>query len=96
MKKNFTYIIFFILSFVACEKSSFKDAALLNTKWVLSSIQDTKKNVITNVPNNIREEFIFFSGTSNTLMVAGACNGCSGSYLMLSNNSIKITNLTCT
>jgi len=91
-------IFFFVVVTIGfgCEKASFKDAALLNTKWELSSIQDTKTNLTTNVPNTIQQEFIFFSDTSNILMVAGACNGCRGSYLMLSNDSIKITNLTCT
>lgn len=93
---KFLVIFIYIMILAGCEKSGFKDAALLNTKWVLSSIQDTKTNVITTVPNNIRQEFIVFSDSSNALMVAGACNGCRGSYLKVSSDSIKITNLICT
>lgn len=70
-----------------CEKTSFKDALLLNTKWVLSSIQDTKTYTVTNVPNNIPQEFIIFSDASNKLIVKGTCGGYSGTY-SYSNDSI--------
>lgn len=91
---KFLVIFSLIIFLVGCEKASFKDAALLNTRWLLSSIQDTKSNGITNAPNNF-QGYIIFSDSLNTLMVGDGCNGCGSSYLILKNDSIKVTNLIC-
>ena len=94
MKLNFLIIIFLFLN--GCEKKETTIQPLLNTKWFLSSIQNTKTNAITSYPNNLNPvEYIIFSDSIKALMVGGVCNGCRGSY-KISDNSISTEGLSCT
>ena len=94
MKLNFLIIIFLFLN--GCEKKDTTIQPLLNTKWFLSSIQNTKTNAITSYPNNLNPvEYIIFSDSIKALMVGGVCNGCRGSY-KISDNSIITDGLLCT
>jgi heat shock protein HslJ len=90
-------IFSFILIFVGfgCKKAVVKDADLLKVKWVLSYIQDTKTNAITNYPNDApRRISIVFTDSLNVISFSGICNGGAGTYSYSSSNgAIKITNL---
>src|SRR5664280_1435276 len=90
-------IFSFILIFVGfgCKKAIVKDADLLKVKWVLSYIQDTKTNAITNYPNDApRRISIVFTDSLNVISFSGICNSGAGTYSYSSSNgAIKITNL---
>jgi heat shock protein HslJ len=95
MKKYF-FLILLIAAFISCEKKDTTIQPLLNTKWFLSSIQNTKTNAITSYPNNLNPvEYIIFADSIKALMVGGVCNGCRGSY-KISDNSISTNGLSCT
>ena len=80
---------------LGCEKAGVKDADLLNTKWILSYIQDTKTNVMTSYPGDATNKVsIIFSSSSNDIGFSGICNGGAGNYTYSSvTGAIKITNL---
>ncbi len=87
----------FLVGF-GCKKENLKDADLLKTKWILSSIQDTKTNAVTNYPSDAsRKISIVFTDSLNVLSFYGICNGGWGIYLYsLGTGAIKVTNLATT
>jgi heat shock protein HslJ len=97
MKMTFIFII--ILFLTSCErKDNNTDTGqlpLLNTEWILTSIQNTKTNVVTIFPSNVRNESIIFTDSLNSLRVKGVCNGCAGTYLVIG-ASVSTSGLMCT
>ena len=87
-------IFSFFLIFVgfSCKKAVVNDADLLNTKWTLSYIQDTKINAITHYPSDAKNKIsIVFSDSSNDIGFSGVCNGGAGTYSYSSStDAIKI------
>jgi len=91
-------IIFLLLIFISCfgcKKENHTDADLLKTTWVLSYIQDTKTQAITNYPSDAAKTIsIEFSNTSDIISFWGICNGGSGTYTYSSvTGEIKVTDL---
>jgi heat shock protein HslJ len=81
-----------------CKETNLKDAGLLNNKWILSFIQDTKTQAITNYPGDATGKIsISFSGSSNDIGFNGLCNNGAGKYSYTSSTGeIKITDLATT
>ncbi len=91
-------IIFLLLIFASCfgcKKENHIDTDLLKAKWILSHIQDTKTNVITQYPSDAAKTIsIEFSNTSDIISFWGICNGGSGTYTYSSvTGEIKVTDL---
>jgi heat shock protein HslJ len=87
-----------ILVGFGCKKENLKNADLLNTKWTLSFIQDTKTNEVTHYPSDATNKIsIVFSDSSNVIRFSGVCNGGAGTYTYSSiSGEIKVTVLTTT
>ncbi|MGD0341703.1 MAG: META domain-containing protein [Bacteroidales bacterium] len=102
MKKILILNFIMVLVGFGCEKESLKDSGLLKTKWILSSIQDTKTNAVTNYPSDAsRKISIVFTDSLNVLSFSGICNGGAGTYSYVpsytfSYGAIKITDLVTT
>jgi heat shock protein HslJ len=95
MKMTFLFIV--ILFLTSCERKENVDSGqipLLKTEWILSSIQNTKTNVVTAFPNNVQSESIIFTDSLNSLRVNGVCNGCTGTYTVR-DDSVSINGLMC-
>jgi heat shock protein HslJ len=86
------------MSCYACKKDNLKDDDLLNTKWILSYIQDTKTNAITHFPSDATKSIsIVFNNSSDVLSFSGLCNNGSGTYTYSSiTGVIKVTDLATT
>jgi heat shock protein HslJ len=95
MKKIAIFSFILILVGFGCKKAAVNDANLLKTKWILSYIQDTKTNAITNYPSDAERKIsIVFTDSLNIVSFSGICNGGAGTYSYSSiNGTIKITNL---
>jgi heat shock protein HslJ len=95
MKKLVIFLLTIILSLYGCKKENSKNADLLNTKWILSYIQDTKTNAITNYPSDeVKKISIVFTNSLNVIAFSGVCNGGAGTYSYSSSTgAIKITEL---
>jgi heat shock protein HslJ len=95
MKKILIFSFILILVCFGCKKAAMNNADLLKVKWLLSYIQDTKTNAITNYPNDApRRISIVFTDSLNVISFSGICNGGAGTYSYSSSNgAIKITNL---
>lgn len=85
---------------LSCKKESSQtgQVSILKTKWTLSSIQDTKSNVITNFPNDANNKiYIDFTDSLSIISFGGVCIGGQGKYTLSSDNkTIKITDLVTT
>ncbi len=95
MKKLLIITTILILIFSGCEKRFMKDSDLVNSTWVLSYIQDTKSNVITNYPvDAARKISIVFNNSSDNISFSGICNAGSGKYSCDSQSGeLKVTDL---
>jgi heat shock protein HslJ len=95
MKRIAIFSFILILVGTGCKKANEKDADLLNTKWTLSYIQDTKTNAITHYPSDAKNKIsIVFSDSSNDIGFSGVCNGGAGTYIYSSiTGEIKVTDL---
>jgi heat shock protein HslJ len=93
MKKIAIFSFILILVGTGCKKTA--DADLLKVKWVLSYIQDTKTNAITNYPSDAaRKISIVFTDSLNVISLSGVCNGGWGTYsYSLSTGAIKISGI---
>jgi heat shock protein HslJ len=93
MKKIFVFSFIVILFGIGCEKVAVQDAALLKTTWMLSYIQDTKTNAITNYPSDAPSRIsIVFTDSLNIISFSGVCNSGAGTYSYSSSTgAIKIT-----
>lgn len=93
--KKIIILLLIIGSGFGCKKTTVSDAALLNTTWILSYIQDTRTNAITNYPDDAPKRIsIIFTDSLNVISFSGICNGGAGTYSYSSNTgAIKITNL---
>ena len=78
-----------------CKKREVKDQGLLEYKWVLNYIQDTRNNEVINYPGDAaRKITIVFDDSSGIISFKGICNDGSGSYSFTSiAGEIKITNM---
>ena len=94
-----------ILVGIGCKKATVQDAELLKTTWILSYIQDSKTDGITNYPSDERNKIsIVFTDSLNIISFHGICNGGWGTYSYYpsytsstsSSGAIKITNLVTT
>jgi len=96
MKKIAIFSFILILVCTGCKKTA--DAGLLNIKWILSYIQDTKTNAVTHYPSDATNKIsIVFSDSSNVIRFSGVCNGGAGTYTYSSiTGEIKVTALTTT
>ena len=96
--KKIIFLFVIIVSCNGCKKQNLKDDDLLNSKWILSSVQDTKTDAITHFPGDATKSIaIVFSNSSDLLSFTGLCNNGSGSYSYSSTTGeIKITNLATT
>jgi heat shock protein HslJ len=94
MKKTI-FILAIITSCFGCKKDSLSDTDLLKTKWLLSYIQDTKTQAITNYPSDAAKTIsIEFTDASNIVFFRGICNVGSGTYTYSSiTDEIKVTDL---
>ena len=94
MKKTIFILVIIIFCF-GCKKDSLNDNDLLKTTWILSYIQDTKTQAITNFPGDAAKTIsIEFTGKSNQLFFRGICNVGSGTYCYSSTtDKIKVTDL---
>jgi heat shock protein HslJ len=92
MKKLVIFLFTIILSLYGCKKENSKNADLINTKWILSYIQDTKTNTITNYPSDAPNRIsIVFTDSLNVIAFSGVCNGGAGTYSYSSStDAIKI------
>jgi heat shock protein HslJ len=81
-----------------CKKDTLKNADLLNTKWILSYIQDTKTHAITHYPSDAAKKIsILFHDSSNVISFDGICNGGAGKYsYSIQTGELKITDLVST
>jgi heat shock protein HslJ len=93
--KKTILILVIIVSCFGCKKDTLKDAKLLNTKWILSYIQDTKTHAITHYPSDATKRIsIVFNGTLDVISFWGICNGGAGTYTYSSvTGEIKVTDL---
>jgi heat shock protein HslJ len=93
MKKTILILVI-IISCFECKKDSLNDTDLLKTKWILSYIQDTKTQAITNYPSDATKKIsIIFNDTSG-ISFSGICNGGAGTYTYSSiTGEIKVTDL---
>jgi heat shock protein HslJ len=94
MKKTI-FILAIIISCFGCKKDSLNDNDLLKTTWILSYIQDTKTQAITNYPGDTTKKIsIVFDGSSDIISFSGICNGGAGTYTSSSiTGEIKVTDL---
>jgi len=93
--KRIIFLLIIFISSYACKKENHIDTDLLKAKWILSYIQDTKTQAITNYPSDAAKTIsIEFSNTSDIISFWGICNGGSGTYTYSSvTGEIKITDL---
>ncbi len=102
MKKILIFSFIMVLVGFGCKKATVQDADLLKTTWILSYIQDTKTNGITNYPSNETSKIsIVFTDSLNIISFNGICNGGWGTYSYYpsstsSSGAIKITDLVTT
>ena len=98
MNKILIFCYMVILVGIGCKKENLKDADLLNTKWTLFYIQDTKTHTVTHYPSDARNNIsIVFTDSSDIISFSGICNGGAGTYTYSSiTGEIKITNLVTT
>ena len=98
MQKIVIFSFILILAGFGCKKENLKDAELLNTKWTLTYIQNTKTNTVTLYPSEATNKIsILFTDSSNIIRFSGVCNGGTGSYTYSSiTGEIKISNLVST
>ena len=89
------FLLVIIGTFIECKKDSIKDSDLLDAKWTLSYIQDTKTHAITHYPGDTaRKISIVFNDSSDIVSFFGVCNGGAGTYTYSSiAGEIKITDL---
>lgn len=93
--KKIIFILIIIISCFGCKKNSLYDTDLLKTTWILSYIQDTKTQAITNYPSDaVKTISIEFTNSSNIIFFRGVCNVGSGKYTFSSiTDEIKVTDL---
>jgi heat shock protein HslJ len=98
MMKRIIFLLVITGSFIGCKTENLIDPELLNTKWILSYIQNTKTYMITNYPGDATKRIsIQFSGSPDIVSFNGVCNNGSGTYTYSSNpGEIKITGLATT
>ena len=98
MNKILIFCFMVILVGIGCKKENLKDTDLLNTKWTLSYIQDTKTNAITHYPNDATNKIsIVFNDTLDIISFCGICNGGAGTFTYSSiSGEIKVTDLNTT
>jgi len=94
MKKTIFILVIIIFCF-GCKKENLNDTDLLKTTWILSYIQDTKTQAITNYPSDAAKTIsIEFTNSSNIVFFRGVCNVGSGTYTYSSiTDKIKVTDL---
>jgi heat shock protein HslJ len=94
--KKIAIFSFIILVGFGCKKAAVNNADLLNTKWTLSYIQDTKTNAVTHYPSEATNKIsIVFRDSLNVISFSGVCNGGAGTYSYSSiTGEIKVTALT--
>jgi len=94
MKKTLFILVIIIFCF-GCKKENLNDTDLLKTTWILSYIQDTKTQAITNYPSDAAKTIsIEFTNSSNIIFFRGVCNVGSGTYTYSSiTDEIKVTDL---
>jgi len=95
MKKISIFSFILISVCFGCKKAAVNNADLLNTKWTLSYIQDTKTNAVTHYPSDATNKIsIVFTDSSNVIRFSGVCNGGAGKYRYSSiSGEIKVTDL---
>jgi heat shock protein HslJ len=92
MKKTILILVI-IISCFGCKKDNLKDTDLLKTTWILSYIQDTNTQVITNYPGDAAKKIsIVFNDSSDIISFSGICNDGAGTYSYSSSTgAIKIS-----
>ncbi len=106
MKKILILNFIFILIGYGCKKDSQDkqdnyQTKLIVNKWLLSSIQNTKTNVMTNYPAEVQQiwgfESLSFNDSLKAVLVKGLCNGGSGAFPTFSGiDSIKFHGISMT
>jgi heat shock protein HslJ len=85
------------LVFLSCMKSSADVTVtyLLNNKWILSHIQDTKTQIVTYYPADATKRIsIVFDDSPHVVSLSGVCNNGSGTYTYSPfTGEIKVTDL---
>jgi heat shock protein HslJ len=96
--KKAIFILVILISCFGCKKDSLNDTDLLKNSWILSYIQDTKTQAVTNYPNDAAKSIsIEFTNSSNIIFFRGICNVGSGTYTYSSiTDEIKVTDLVTT
>ncbi len=94
MKKIFVFCFVMVVIASGCKKESTKQPSLLNTQWVLSYIQDTRSNAVTNYPaDQSRKIIVNFTDSANIVSFTGICNTGTGKYSFSASGTLKITDL---
>jgi len=93
MKKIFFFCFVLGVIVAGCKKESPKQPTLLNTHWVLSYIQDTKSNAVTNYPATQSNKIIIDFTSSNIISFTGICNTGAGKYSFSASGTLEITDL---
>lgn len=97
MKKIFIYSLVLVFIVGGCKKGSSKQPALINTKWVLTYIQDTKSNLINNYPADESKKIVIdFADSMDVISFSGICNSGAGKYSYSSTGTLKITDMATT
>jgi heat shock protein HslJ len=92
--KKAIFILVILISCFGCKKDSLNDTDLLKNSWILSYIQDTKTQAITNFPIDASKKIsIEFNDPSDIISFSGICNGGAGTYTYSSSGEIKVTDL---
>jgi heat shock protein HslJ len=93
--KKIIFILVIIIPCFGCKKDNLNDTDLLKTTWILSNIQDTKTQAITNYPSDATKKIsIVFNDTSDIILFSGICNGGAGTFTYSSiTGEIKVTDL---
>jgi heat shock protein HslJ len=94
MKRTIFILVIIIFCF-GCKKDGLDDNDLLKTTWILSYIQDTKTQAITNYPSDAAKTIsIEFTNSSDIIFFRGVCNVGSGTYTYSSiTDEIKVSDL---
>jgi heat shock protein HslJ len=97
MKKIYIHCFIILLLVAGCKKESPKQTTLLNRNWVLSYIQSTKSNAVTNYPaDESRKIIINFTVSMDVISFNGVCNTGSGKYSFSTTGTLKITDMAST
>lgn len=82
MGKYILIFLFTVFIALSCKKDKEEEISPLKGNWVLTDIQSTQTNALTNFPIDINDKIVIeFSSPSDTILFRGICNNGAGTYL---------------